>query len=222
MAFKLYDRIENEDGRFYFCGGNNFYPSVTTFLNYVLDKSDIEAWRKWVGDSVANKITKQSTDRGTELHRLAELYLKGEPTETKYPMVRQMFRQLRPHLDKITDIVGLEMSVHSDKLRLAGSADVVGSYDGVPSIIDFKNSNQDKTADDILGYFLQTTLYAAMVKERTGLDHLQLVILMASKTGRTWVFEKRVKDYLPIALKLLKKFYRENPRFLNIIPTPVV
>lgn len=216
MTYHLFQRVENEDGRFYYCGGENFYPSVTTFLNYVLDKSELDSWRRAVGDAEANKITKQSTDRGTELHHLCEMYLRGTPVETKYPMVRQMFGQLKPHLDRISDVVGLEHSLFSDKLRLAGTADCIGSYDGVPSIIDFKNSNQQKSEDDILGYFIQTTLYSIMTKERLGLDHLQLVILMACQTGRTLVFKKRIKEYLPISLRLLKRFYRENPRFREI------
>lgn len=217
MTQKLYQRTENEEGRFYYCGENNFYPSVTTFLNYVLDKSGIEQWRLAVGEAEANRITKQSTDRGTELHRLCEMYLKNEPVETKYPMVRQMFGQLKPHLNKITNIKGLELSLHSDKLRLAGTADCVGDYEEIPSIIDFKNSNQQKSEDDILGYFIQTTLYSVMVKERLGIECKQLVILMACQTGRTLVFKKRVRDYLPIALELLKKFYRENSGFKNKI-----
>jgi len=217
LTQKLYQRTENEEGRFYYCGEQNFYPSVTTFLNYVLDKSDLDSWRAWVGETEANRITKQSTDRGTELHHLCEQYLLGTPVETKYPMVKTMFKQLKPHLDKITNIKGLELSLHSDKLRLAGTADCVADYEDVPSIIDFKNSNQQKSEDDILGYFIQTTLYSVMVKERLGLDHLQLVILMACQTGRTLVFKKRVKDYLPVSLELLKKFYRENSGFKNKI-----
>ena len=56
-----------------------------------------------------------------------------------------------------------------------------------------------------------------MVKERLGIECKQLVILMACQTGRTLVFKKRVRDYLPIALELLKKFYRENSGFKNKI-----
>lgn len=213
----LYERIENDDGRFYNCGGGNFYPSVTTFLSYVLDKSGLDEWRKNVGEAEANKITKQSTDRGTELHHLCEMYLKGTPVETKYPMVRSMFSQMKPYLNKIDNIVGLELSLHSDRLRLAGTLDCAADYEGVPSIIDFKNSNHQKSEEDILGYFLQTTIYSVMLKERFGLSHKQLVILMATQGNRILVFKKNATDYLDQAKTLIKQFYRENSGFKNQI-----
>lgn len=125
-------------------------------------------------------------------------------------MVKWMFQTIKPHLDKISDIRGTELRMHSDKLRLAGTADVVGHYDGLPSIIDFKNSNHMKSKEDIFGYFLQTTIYSVMVHERFGVLHPHLVIIMATEQNKALVFREHMKDYLPQALQLIKKFHKEN------------
>lgn len=210
-----YKRKEGPNGRFYDCGNGNWYPSVTTFLSRMLDKSGLDEWRKRVGDEAANRISKQSTDRGTELHSYCEHYLQGLDFTPKYPMVKTMFKTIKPYLDKITDVKGLEKSLHSDKLKLAGTADCIATYDGLPAIIDFKNSNSMKSKDDILGYFLQTSIYAVMWKERTGLDYPNLVIIMATEQNRPLLFVEHARDYLPTALKLLKDFH--NERYTNKI-----
>lgn len=125
-------------------------------------------------------------------------------------MVKWMFQTIKPHLDKITDIIGTEIRMHSDKLQLAGTADCVGTYDGLKAIIDFKNSNHVKSKEDIFSYFLQTTIYSVMVKERFNVLHPHLVIIMATEQNKALVFKEHIKDYLPQALELIKKFHKTN------------
>ena len=43
------------------------------------------------------------------------------------------------------------------------------SYDGVPTLIDFKSSRKKKTEQQIGGYYRQTTLYQMMFEEMTGI-----------------------------------------------------
>ena len=62
-------RLDKEVGRFYQDSNENSVPSVTTVLSNTSDKSDsIQQWRKKVGETEANRITKQSTDIGSMVH----------------------------------------------------------------------------------------------------------------------------------------------------------
>ena len=68
----------NEDGsRVYVNSSGVAYPSATTVLS-VLSRDGITAWRKRVGEEEANKISKQSSTRGTKLHNVTESFLKNE------------------------------------------------------------------------------------------------------------------------------------------------
>ena len=69
-------RLDKEVGRFYQDSNENSVPSVTTVLSNTSDKSDsIQLWRKKVGETEANRITKQSTDIGSMVHEALENYL---------------------------------------------------------------------------------------------------------------------------------------------------
>jgi genome maintenance exonuclease 1 len=205
-----YERLENETGRYYDCGNGKWYPSVTTMLGKVMDHTGLDIWRNRVGEVQADKITKQSSDRGTELHDYIEHYLKNEPFSPKFPMVKWMFTAIKKDLDLITNIKGLELRMHSDKLKLAGTTDCVGEYKGLKSIIDFKNSNRMKTKDEILGYFIQTTIYSIMYYERYGLLYPNLVIIMATEQNKGLIFVDHIKNYMDLTLKLVKEFHNNG------------
>lgn len=205
----MYERREDHRGRYYNCGDGKYYPSVTTWLKNVLDHSFVDHWRAAVGEAEADKTLKQAGERGDELHEYCEHYLKGEPFEPKFPTVKWMFATMKPHLDKITNIKGLELRMHSDKLQLAGTTDCIADYNGKPSVIDFKNSNNLRDKEDILGYFLQATVYSIMYHELYGVWHPNIVIIMALKQNRTVVYEEHIKNYIPLALELIKKFHKE-------------
>ena len=64
------------------------YPSCTSILGATKDQKDIDAlnrWKKEIGYSVATAVSKQSSDRGTEMHSWLESRLlfkaKGELLE---------------------------------------------------------------------------------------------------------------------------------------------
>ena len=63
----------------------------------------------------------------------------------------------------------------------AGTTDLVGVYNGKPSIIDYKQTNKPKKTEWISDYFMQGAAYAAAHNELFGTDIKQIVILMCSK-----------------------------------------
>ena len=64
------------DNRFYKYG-TNYYPSVTSVLQYFPKGKFFENWLKDVGHN-AEFIAKKSADEGTQTHSLIEKYLTGE------------------------------------------------------------------------------------------------------------------------------------------------
>jgi CRISPR/Cas system-associated exonuclease Cas4 (RecB family) len=91
------------------------------------------------------------------------------------------FTAARTALDShVSSVFDQEAFLYSDLLEIAGACDLVGNWDGVPSIIDFKTSSNVKSRHEIENYWLQTTAYSIMYEELTGIRCDQLVIVMAN------------------------------------------
>ena len=127
-----------EDGeRVYYDNENNRYESTTNVVCF-LDRNSIIQWRDRVGEAVADSITERATTLGTKLHNSVELYLKNEITTEKNIFANAHLDNIKPLLNNINNIKGLEVRLCSKTLGLAGTADCIAEYNGVPSIIDFK------------------------------------------------------------------------------------
>ena len=83
-------------------------------------------------------------------------------------------------LNKITEVWGLEVGLILDKLY-AGTADCVGNYSGIPSLIDFKTAKKIKKREWIEDYFLQGCAYANAHNVMFESDIKQIVILMVDR-----------------------------------------
>jgi hypothetical protein len=183
------------------------YPSVTTVLDRTADHTWLDEWRERVGAEIADRITKQSQDRGTDMHAGIEMYLRGEQPTFRYPMAKHFFFQVKSLVDKI-EPWALEVGLYSDRLKIAGRCDCIGLYDSVPSIIDYKNSNHLKGDEDVQDYFLQETIYSICLYERTGLEHGQIVTIMATENMKPLLFVKSMRDYKEAAIERIRTYYR--------------
>ena len=203
------DEIVEGKGRYYHISKDKSYPSVTTVLGKLSDKSWLEDWRNRVGPEEAAKITKASCDRGTSMHLLCEMYLNNEldlewaKTELGYTLFKSLEMM---YLKKITALAQ-EIPLWSDKLKVAGRTDCIGYYDGVLSIIDFKTSRRDKSSSMIEDYFLQSTLYSIMLYEQTGIMCKQIVILIGVDSSYPLVFKRDTKDYVKKCIDLMRQYY---------------
>ena len=95
---------ENFEGkRTYVTENGDRYPSITTVLGYKI-KPAIKAWRKKVGEQEANKISRQSSVRGTKIHGVCEDYLNNKEVDTEMLsfVEEDMFDNMRLYLDKIS------------------------------------------------------------------------------------------------------------------------
>ena len=203
------NNIDTDTGRFYVNESGDRFPSVTTFLGAMLDKSGLDEWRARVGEEEANRATNRGARRGTALHLVCEKYVLNEPLPAMMPSVQMLFAQVKPVLDKrLNSVIACEVPLMSNHLRLGGRCDLVCRFDGKRSILDFKTTNNEKTEDMMYGYFIQETLYACMFEECYGTPITQLVTISAGdSTPEAQVVIKHRDDYLSDAIALLKKFY---------------
>jgi ATP-dependent exoDNAse (exonuclease V) beta subunit len=181
--------------------------SVTSHFN----KKIFEDWRKKVGDKEADKITKQATSRGTDMHTLVEHHLKNEDLPKVQPLSDFLFKIAKPELNKINNIHALEKSLYSKVLGIAGTVDCIAEYNGELAIIDFKTSKKPKPKEWIEHYFVQAVAYACMLYEMTGIVTKKLVILMACENGECVVYEEYDKSkYIKLLSKYIRKFVEDR------------
>lgn len=206
------DRLDGEI-RQYRTPEGLLYPSVTTVLGAASDKSGLDNWRKAVGEEEANRVSARAARRGTEVHRLCEDLVLNRPIDLRREMplnvhmYRQLERELRAHCD---DIRGSELFLYSDALKVAGACDLIASWDGKPSIIDFKTSGKNKKKEWIEGYFLQCSLYSYMFWERTGILHSQIVVMISvEEENEAQVFVENATKYLNKAKQICESFHNK-------------
>ena len=139
-------RTENINGkRNYVTPSGELYPSITTVLGE-LSKAAIQAWRKRVGETEANKISGKASRRGTSVHSGCESYIKNEEEflDGETPHIVELFKTIEPILERVDNIQGVELALYSDHFGIAGRTDCIAEFDGVLSVIDYKTSNKIK------------------------------------------------------------------------------
>lgn len=195
-----YYKIPHEDGVHKFVS----ITSVTSHHN----RHIFEDWRKKVGEEEANKINKQATTRGTDLHSIVENYLYNIPELPDRSLIsKHLFKIIRPELDKINNIYALESSLYSKVFGIAGTVDCIAEYNGELAVIDFKTSKQEKPREWIEHYFVQAAAYACMFYELTNIPVKKLVILMACEDGDCVVYEEYNKaKYIKLLSSYVKDF----------------
>jgi hypothetical protein len=180
-------QITLPDSRYYRRNGK-YYPSVTYVLGYYPKGKFFENWLKQVGFS-ADYIVKKAAEEGTQVHELAEEYLNGaelnfldERGRPQYnPDVWQMFLRFVEFWEthKPT-LIETEVHLFSDKLKIAGTCDLIVEINGELWLLDLKTSNQLQTV-----YELQTAVYGQCYEECFGkkIDRYGILWLKSSKRG---------------------------------------
>jgi len=202
-----------ETGHYYVTNDGKTYPSITTVLKLI----DAKEWYPhWVA-SVARKegiteaqaeirckeIGESSMTVGTELHKMAENHLNNKPA---YVLLKpepeiDMYSLWKPFSDHLNEhigiIQGVEAQIYSDDLQLAGTSDCIAEYDGVHSIIDYKNSRKPKSKSECnkKDYFIQLCAYGKMWEFCTGQKIKQGVIIIISWDGKVRSHIVNLADY---------------------------
>ena len=157
--YKHYNRFQDTDGRKYLVD-NIKVPSVTTILSATKDMTQLNDWRRRIGNEEANKIMKQASTVGTEMHQVLEYALNGQGyyndmEEGSKP--RMMAKTILDNI-KIDEVWGNEVSLEY-KNKFAGTCDLTAIAYGKPSIVDWKQANRPKREEWVEDYKLQLGAY---------------------------------------------------------------
>ena len=214
LDFDSLPRVEVDGVRHYTNDSGDFkYPSVTTVLDKMTDKSHLIEWRKRVGEEEANRVSKFATTRGTAVHLMAENYVLGEDVDLSMPANKILFDQIKSVLDaNVDNVIASESTLVSHKLKVAGTTDLIAEYDGKLSIIDYKTASKRKRKEWIENYFLQSALYSYMLWEMTGIMAKQVVIIIGiDSEPECQVFKVNPADYIEKAAQMCRD-YHDLPR----------
>ena len=196
--------------RFYVTPEGNEYPSITTVLS-PRNKEGLMKWRKRVGEKVANHICNKAATRGTKVHKMCEDFLNGEDmTHHKKDFLPYcLFNELKDKtFDNINEVIGQEVTLYSDKYKVAGRTDLIAEYNGELSIVDFKTSTNERKDSYNENYYIQTAAYAEMFEELTGKPINQIVILVVTENGTVQEFIKDKQEYIPLLEETLEEWYQ--------------
>lgn len=174
-------------------------PSVTTILSGVGDKTALLEWRKRIGDAEADLQVKQATNIGSIMHSYLEDHIAGNDRRSSSNMIYKLARGMADTiigrgLSQVDSVWGYEVNLYYPGLY-AGTADLIGTYKGIPALMDYKNSKKIKKREWIENYFLQLVAYSMAHNKLFGTTIDYGVIFMASRDG----------DY--------KEFYLEGAEF---------
>jgi hypothetical protein len=169
------------DSRFYRREGN-YYPSVTSVLNYFPKNQFFHSWLKDVGHN-SDIIASKAAGEGTQVHTAVDAFLNGaeitwidEYGNAKYNL--DVWRMILRFADfwntHKPELIATEYHLFSDVHKYAGTADlVVRLFDNI-WLLDLKTSNSLHTS-----YDLQLAAYAQAWNE----THDEKV----THTGILWV-----------------------------------
>lgn len=215
LGYEELDTIEIEgEGRRYVLPDGGNYPSITTVLSILSEKS-IAIWRNKIGHEEADKISYRAAQRGTAVHELVEKYIDNDPDYKKgyMPNIHADFMSIKPILDsRIGKVYAQEVPLYSDYLKCAGRVDCIAEFDGKLSVIDFKTSRKYKQKGHIKNYYQQEAFYAVAWEERTGMPITQLVTIIAVDQGGSQVFIEHRDNWTQDLIKTIEKYNeREHP-----------
>jgi genome maintenance exonuclease 1 len=181
--YKPLERVDHPSGRRYIVGEGRPLPSVTTILSKTKDMTFLKEWRANVGEAEATRITTEAAGIGSSMHNNLEKYILGK--EMAGNLISQILASviIKQGLVNVDEIWGIEVGLFSKELY-AGTTDLVGVHNGVPAIMDFKNSRAAKKKEWIEDYFMQLAAYALSHNEMYGTTINKGVIMLATRDAK--------------------------------------
>ena len=205
-----------EDGLRKYLVNNQKLPSVTSILQQTKsdeDKAALKNWIERVGPAVANRIKNEASATGTSMHSYLEDFLKGRANESFFESNEKYKNMAKEIIEKgirgkLEVIYGMESTLHYPN-KYAGTADLIGIYQGKEAIIDFKQANKPKKVDYIQDYFLQLGAYtlAHNVVYKTNITLGVVLLCTVDNLFQDFkIQEEELMMYQNLFLGRLKKF----------------
>lgn len=180
------ERVTLESGaRYYICPDTRKkLPSVTTILSATSEK-DFAEWEARVGKKKADQERKYGTDLGSLVHEHMEKHILNEARPGGNNFIRVEARRMaevmiEKALPPVGELWGIETPLFFPSL-FAGTTDLVGQYNSIPSIMDFKTAKKLRKREEIDDYRDQLGAYAICHDERYGTNIKQGVIFMVAR-----------------------------------------
>ena len=181
--------------RYYDVGVDKLFPSVTTILGAMTDKSGLDQWRSRVGHEKADQISRLAANRGTVMHQMIEYYLLSNEQTAKAKLReaqerimafaseqgfsgeevnigRKLFYNFynSGSFEQIAEVVSIEETLYC--YREGGYAGRVDTIYRKPTgeliISDYKTSKGPKRLEWINNYLMQVSAYFVAYWEMTG------------------------------------------------------
>lgn len=213
-----YKRIEGgPEGRLYATPSGNL-PSVTTILSATSNDDGLKKWREFVGEAKAREITLEATTVGTFMHENLENRLEGKPDHEGGMPIRVLARRMADKIQeeawpKINEVWGQEVPLFFEGLW-AGTTDLVGMHDGIPTIMDYKNSRKPKTWAKIENYRLQLAAYALAHNQMHGTEiNRGVIFICVREDPMNLVYQEFVvegqdfKDAIDMWIERVEQYY---------------
>jgi hypothetical protein len=212
--YQTLKRVESNGSRLYDTPAGKV-ASVTTILDSTKDKTFLIEWRKRVGDSEANRISKEASGLGTLMHLHLENYVIGKPRPVGNNLVQTMARSMADTMineafPNVDEVWGIEASLYYPGLY-AGTSDMIGVWKGKPAIIDHKTTTKPKKKEWIEDYFLQCCAYALAHNEVHGTDIRTCAINIIDRDAKlqSFVIEGNEFDHYSVEwTKRIDQFYK--------------
>jgi len=170
-------------------------PSVNQVTGCISNEGLVKWWRK-LGFAACDKITKESQERGTEIHGLFEAMLKGQPVPEGHRYYAFVSALQMWNISSGYKFLAIEPHLESKQYAYHGSPDAVGqTKDGVLEVVDFKI--KDKEADYRI--LMNEAAYAQMWLEEKG-----------AKPERF-----RILNFHPKTAELTEKVYENKPEYFE-------
>lgn len=166
--------------RFYNINGKE-YVRVSTVLN-IIAKPYLTAWKVKLGKEESDKISKEATDIGKQVHEALGYVVKGKtiPKYLRNPITLRAQRDFKKWQRKTGyKSQGTEVRVHSEFYGYAGSEDDWGTIKNEVVIIDWKTSKRINKE-----HYLQISAYRNAHWETFNIIPTQLYIFRFAKTPK--------------------------------------
>lgn len=229
------------DQRFY-KRNDEYYPSVSSILNYFPKNQFFHSWLKDVGHN-SDIIAQKAASEGTQVHNAAEAFLNGENIDwldeygnAKYNL--DVWKMILKFADfwntHKPELVATEYHLFSDKYKYAGTADLIVRFKDELWLMDIKTSNSLHTS-----YELQLAAYAEAWNEthdekitKTGIIWLKAATRGADKQGKKvqgegWqlkTFDMSIEDSMKMFVNVYEIYKLENPDakpYTELLPTSI-
>lgn len=203
------ERVQKGEYRFYRnLETGQEYVSVTSCLS-ILPKQGIILWAvmntiKYIAQkkSLSDKIMGEAfhfhkqllsllAHEGTEDHNNIEAYLKGEWVDETDCSIKR-FKEFEAQYG--FQMESTELMLCSDKLRSAGTADLIGNCNGIGMVIDLKTSKAIRFSHKI-----QAVVYKYMYGEH---DRKSAILLIPRDAKRKWDFYILTPEEEQLCLKI--------------------